>query len=193
MGSSEKEMLSACPGYVHNINESEDPQNVHLDQNHERCEFILTDGSYHIKIVAVHGTVKEIHLSSDYKCCPMRSSTSSEKQIVTIVVKIQSPKISTVYSYHFLEFYHRGDRMAKKGMNKPEVENGEKNTLPPVPEIQGRAKTGKEKANPIIAGTFGPDMKVYHHVPASSTFRVLDNDLARDNLENDIPFADLQD
>ena len=29
--------------------------------------------------------------------------------------------------------------------------------------------------------------------PISNAYRELDNDLARDNLENDIPYADLQD
>jgi len=29
--------------------------------------------------------------------------------------------------------------------------------------------------------------------PISSAHGIIDNDLARDNLENDIPFADLQD
>ena len=29
--------------------------------------------------------------------------------------------------------------------------------------------------------------------PISEAYREIDNDLARDNLENDIPFADLQD
>lgn len=83
--------------------------------------------------------------------------------------------------------------MAKKGMKKPDLDIGEKNRFSPVPELQGKAKTGKEKARPIIAGTSGASMKVYHHTPTASTFRILDNDLATENLENDIPFADLQD
>ena len=48
---------------------------------------------------------------------------------------------------------------------------------------------------PIIAGTHAPSLKVYHTVPhtgkqhekpVSNIYPVIDNDLARDNLENDI-------
>lgn len=38
------------------------------------------------------------------------------------------------------------------------------NDMPPVPEIQGKAKHGKITANPIIAGTEGPHLKVYHEL-----------------------------
>ncbi len=61
------------------------------------------------------------------------------------------------------------------------------------------AKNGKEKMNPIIAGTSGSWMKVYHSTPIkqereiSPVFSTIDTDLARDNLENDITAADLQD
>lgn len=56
--------------------------------------------------------------------------------------------------------------MAKKGMARPEwTHNHPCNDAPPVPEIQGKAKTGKEKARPTIAGTSGPEMKVYHSRP----------------------------
>ena len=48
--------------------------------------------------------------------------------------------------------------------------------------------------NPIIAGTSGPDQKVFHtERPISKAYKVLDNDLARDNVENDMPEADLRD
>ncbi len=84
--------------------------------------------------------------------------------------------------------------MAKQGMKRPEItENKQKNTVSPVPQIQGKAKTGKTPAPPIITGTAGASLKVFHHRPISNAYRALDNDLARDNLENDIPFADLQD
>lgn len=62
-----------------------------------------------------------------------------------------------------------------------------------MPQIQGKAKTGKKKANPIIAGTMGAELKVWHEKPISQAYRAIDTDLARDNLENDIPMADLQD
>ncbi len=83
--------------------------------------------------------------------------------------------------------------MAKKGMARPERSKEPKNDVPPVPELQGKAKHGKEKANPIIAGTSGPSMKVFHEKPVSGAYSTVDTDLARDNLENDIPAADLED
>ncbi len=90
--------------------------------------------------------------------------------------------------------------MAKKGMKRPERTHTQKaNEVTPVPEIQGKAKTGKNEANPIIAGTNDATQKVYHtkpyknEKPISEAYQAIDTDLARDNLENDIPFADLQD
>ena len=69
-----------------------------------------------------------------------------------------------------------------------------RNHVPPVPEIQGKAKHGKSKARPIVPGTSGPEMKVFHERPIpSSLYPEIDTDLARDNLENDIPAADLED
>ncbi len=90
--------------------------------------------------------------------------------------------------------------MAKKGMKRAEVTHTKpRNDVAPVPEIQGKAKRGKEKANNIIAGTTAPYQEVYHtdpfpgEKPISSFYPEIDTDLARDNLENDIPAADLQD
>ncbi len=90
--------------------------------------------------------------------------------------------------------------MAKQGMKRPEQTHTQRrNTLPPVPEIQGKAKHGKNKVQPIVAGTELPIQKVYHSVPVSREkpispiYPVIDNDLARDNIENDITSADLQD
>ena len=83
--------------------------------------------------------------------------------------------------------------MPKKGMKQPDLME-RPGTMPIVPQIQGKAKYGKEKARPIIAGTVGADQKVWHmERPISDAHGIIDNDLARDNLENDIPFADLQD
>lgn len=65
--------------------------------------------------------------------------------------------------------------MAKKGMKRPERTHVKpRNEVTPVPEIQGKAKSGKIKAS---------DMQN----------SIIDTDLGRDNLENDIPAADLQD
>ncbi len=74
-----------------------------------------------------------------------------------------------------------------------------RNTEPPVPEIQGKAKHAKAHVNSIITGTTAPSQKVFHtkpykaEKPISSVYSTIDTDLARDNLENDIPAADLQD
>ena len=84
--------------------------------------------------------------------------------------------------------------MAKKGMARPDwTKLHPKNEQSPVPQIQGKARTGKKKANPIIAETSGAELKVWHEKPIPDAHGIIDTDLARDNLENDIPFADLQD
>ena len=85
--------------------------------------------------------------------------------------------------------------MAKKGMARPDwTHTRPRNDVSPVPVIQGKAKSGKKKANPIISGTSGAEQKVYHtEKPISKAYLVLDTDLARDNLENDVPAADLND
>lgn len=87
--------------------------------------------------------------------------------------------------------------MAKQGMSRPNrTHTQERNSEPAVPEIQGKAKHGKEKARPIIAGTSAPEMKVYHtkaHADNSGLYSVYDTDLAADNLENDLTAADKRD
>lgn len=88
--------------------------------------------------------------------------------------------------------------MAKKGMKRPEYEhNSSFNAAAAVPLIQGKAKHGNVKAKPIIAGTEAPSLKVYHSVPHEKPipdiYPAIDNDLARDNLENDLTAADIQD
>ena len=83
--------------------------------------------------------------------------------------------------------------MAKKGMKRPQIHQGPPKNEAFVPALQGKAKSGKEKANPIIAGTMGAQQKVWHEKPISEAYGEIDTDLARDNLENDLPFADLQD
>ena len=83
--------------------------------------------------------------------------------------------------------------MAKQGMARPErTHTKPRNEMPPVPELQGKAKNSKQSANPIVSGTSGPEQKVFHtERPISKTYREIDNDLARDNMENDLPDADL--
>ena len=85
--------------------------------------------------------------------------------------------------------------MAKKGMKRPErTHTRPRNQTDPVPELQGGAKHTKKKANPIVSGTSGAGQKVFHTerpIPAD-VYPVIDTDLARDNIENDIPAADLE-
>ena len=90
--------------------------------------------------------------------------------------------------------------MAKQGMKRIDrTHTKPKNDMSPVPEIQGKAKHGKVQANPIIEGTEAPSQKVYHNKPhskekpTSSAYSVIDTDLARDNIENNLSAADLQD
>ena len=84
--------------------------------------------------------------------------------------------------------------MAKKGMKRPDWTHTQpRNQVEPVPELQGKAKRGKEKARPIVSGTGGVNQKLDHTekpIPAD-VYPVLDTDLARDNLQNDSPAADL--
>ena len=55
--------------------------------------------------------------------------------------------------------------MAKQGMSRPEWTHTQpRNDVAPVPQIQGKAKHGKEHAKPIISGTSGPNLKVYHEL-----------------------------
>lgn len=86
--------------------------------------------------------------------------------------------------------------MAKKGMKRPDRTHTQpRNPLDPVPELQGKAKQSKDKARAIISGTGGSSQKVYHTqrpIPAD-VYPAIDTDLARDNLENDIPAADRED
>ena len=85
--------------------------------------------------------------------------------------------------------------MAKKGM-KHDYTGHKQADAAAVPEITGKAKSGKVKARPLIPGTMG---KVYHAVPHAEkippAFPAIDNDLAVENLANDfdMTMADRQD
>ena len=59
--------------------------------------------------------------------------------------------------------------MSKQGMARPDVSHTHsRNEEPPVPQIQGKARQGKNRANPIIPGTSGPSLKVYHQKPSDN-------------------------
>ena len=90
--------------------------------------------------------------------------------------------------------------MAKQGMKRPQRTHVTKhNDAAPVPEIQGKAKHGKDEVKPLITEADPTSGKVYHTTPFSAdkpiapVYAAIDTDLARDNLENDITAADLQD
>ena len=84
--------------------------------------------------------------------------------------------------------------MAKQGMKRIErTHTKPRNEQAAVPEIQGKAKSGKKKANPIVAGTAGAQQKVWHEKSIPKAYREIDTDLALDNLQNDLTMADLQD
>ena len=68
--------------------------------------------------------------------------------------------------------------MAKQGMKRFDRQHPQEHTAA-VPEIQGKAKSGKEKARPMIAGVPGADGKVYHSTPHEPTlYSVIEQELA---------------
>ena len=81
--------------------------------------------------------------------------------------------------------------MAKKGMKRPDfTHTKERNSEPAVPQLQGKAKSGKKKANSVVEDSSGV-YKVWHdEKPIASVYKDIDNDLAPENLEDDIPEAD---
>lgn len=80
--------------------------------------------------------------------------------------------------------------MAKKGMKRPDdTQKKEKNSEKAVPELQGKAKNSSQKANSVLETSEG-EYKVWHEKAIPSAYKDIDNDLAVENLENDIPEAD---
>ena len=56
--------------------------------------------------------------------------------------------------------------MAKQGMKRPErTHTKPRNNQAAGPEIQGKAKHGKDTVDPIISGTAAPSQKVFHTTP----------------------------
>ena len=83
--------------------------------------------------------------------------------------------------------------MAKQGMKRPDWTHTQpRGEHEPVPELQGKAKRSGEKAVPGVNGIGGSGQAFFHRgkpIP-SDVYPAVDTDLARDNLENDIPAAD---
>ena len=85
--------------------------------------------------------------------------------------------------------------MAKKGM-KRYYKDGDKNEVKPVEELQGKVKSGKEKAkhNSFEASIIGRASRNAIS-PRDFSPGFSDNDLARDNIANDLDLtaADIED
>lgn len=60
-------------------------------------------------------------------------------------------------------------------------------------EVKNDGEKRQDQAEAYRCGDDGAELKVWHEKPMPKVYRELDSDLARDNIENDIPFADLQD
>lgn len=53
--------------------------------------------------------------------------------------------------------------MAKKGMKRPDRTHAQpRNQIDPVPELQGKARSGKESSRPIVTVTSVTAQKVFH-------------------------------
>lgn len=84
--------------------------------------------------------------------------------------------------------------MPKKGMKRPNVTHTKpKNDMPPVPEIKGKEKSGKVKANPLMETGKELTGEVFHRGSHKNEREVFDSDLEWDNLENNLPEADVRD
>ncbi len=60
--------------------------------------------------------------------------------------------------------------MSKQGMARPNRTNSKsRNDVSPVPDIQGKAKHAKVHAKPIISGTGGTELKVYHELKGNNS------------------------
>lgn len=85
--------------------------------------------------------------------------------------------------------------MAKKGVDPSERSIRSQKQTTCVPEMQGEVKYSKKSTRAIAAGAFDSGHRRFdgeRPIPAD-IYPVIDTDLARDNVENDIPTADLED
>lgn len=90
--------------------------------------------------------------------------------------------------------------MAKWGMERFEqTDTHSENAIDKSSQKQRKSKNSSIYANPIISDALFTTQKVYYAVPfkkekpVSEVYPVIDNDLARDNVENDLTAADIQD
>lgn len=68
------------------------------------------------------------------------------------------------------------------------------NGIPPVPEMNPKTTPAAKNPHFLSSGTAGSAQQLFHEErPISDAYAEIDNDLARDNIENDLPDADLQD
>lgn len=88
--------------------------------------------------------------------------------------------------------------VSNQEINKFDNNYTQNNELPET-EMFEKTMSGKVHEKSGATGTSSISKKVWknksysHEVPISSAYPAIDNDLARDNIENDIPAADLQD
>lgn len=98
------------------------------------------------------------------------------------------------FSDNILEVIEVSNQDIKKFDN-----NYTQNNEPSETEMFEKTMSGKVHEKSEVTGTSSVSKKVWknksysHEVPTSSAYPAIDNDLARDNIENDIPAADLQD
>lgn len=88
--------------------------------------------------------------------------------------------------------------MAKQGLAARVGRSGPETVRRRCRRFRGRPKRPKPQPAPSSPEPPAPQQKVYHSTPhgdrpISAAHGIIDTDLARDNLENDIPAADLQD
>ena len=82
--------------------------------------------------------------------------------------------------------------VARQQMPDPGPMEAPGNTLPPIPDDPRREMPERKTKRPE-PGFTGPFMGTVLERPISPAYPEIDTDLARDNLENDIPAADLED
>lgn len=90
--------------------------------------------------------------------------------------------------------------MAKRGMERfGQTDTHSEKAMDKFSQKQRKSEHSNIYANPIISDALFTTQKVYYAVPfkkekpVSEFYPAIDNDLARDNIENDLTAADIQD